>query len=368
MFQRIRALLVKEFLAIFLDRASRISIIVPPILQLFVFSYAATFDLNRVRMAVFNADDGAISRELIGRFQGNATFDIVRVLRAEHEVQPLLERGEALLVLRIDASCSRQLAQGAGCPVQVLIDGRNSNTAMLALSYVRAIVSTLNEEMMQQRGQQMPARLTVRAWFNPNLESRWFIVPGMIALLGMIVTLVVTALSVARERESGTFDQLLVTPLRPWEIMVGKALPGLLVGLVEVSFIIVLSVLWFRIPLQGSLLTLYPALIVYLLAIVGVGLMLSSFAVTLQQALLGSILFIVPAVTLSGFTTPIANMPQWMQDCTLINPMRYFLVVVRRVFLEDAQMPLLLGEIWPMALIAVCTLTLATWLFRNRLY
>ncbi len=368
MLQRIRALLVKEFLAIFLDKASCMAIVVPPIIQLFVFSYAATFDLNRVRMALFNADTGALSREFISRFEGNPTFDIVQTLQAEHEIQPLLDRSEVLLVLRIDGSCSRRVAQGESCPVQVLIDGRNSNTAMLALNYVRAIVADINEELLQRQGRGMPARLAIRAWFNPNLESRWFIVPGIVALLGMIVTLVVTALSVAREREDGTFDQLLVTPLRPWEIMVGKALPGLLVGLVEVSIIIFLSVYWFRIPLQGSLFTLYPALIVYLLAIVGVGLMLSSFAATLQQALLASILFIVPAVILSGFTTPIANMPQWMQRLTLINPMRYFLVVVRRVFLEGAEMSLLLGEIWPMALIAVCTLWLATWLFRNRLF
>ncbi len=368
MIRRIHALILKEFLALFLDRSSRLAIIVPPIIQLFVFGYAATFDLNRVRLAIFNEDRGSISRELISRFEGNPTFDIVAYPQAEHAIQGLIDNEKTLMVLRIASDCSRQMAHGESCPVQVLIDGRNSNTAMLALNYVRAIVTDLNEDLMARRGQAMPARLAVRAWFNPNLESRWFIVPGIIALLGMIVTLMVTALSVAREREDGTFAQLLVTPLRPWEIMVGKSLPGLLVGLFEVSLIIALTTYWFQIPLHGSLISLYPPLVIYLLSVIGVGLMISSFSTTLQQALLGSILFIVPAVTLSGFTTPIANMPQWMQYITVINPMRYFLIVVRRVFLEGTGLPLLVNEIWPMALIAACTLSLATWLFRHRLH
>ena len=208
----------------------------------------------------------------------------------------------------------------------------------------------------------------MRAWFNPNLESRWFIVPGIIALLAMIVTLVVTALSVAREREAGTFDQLLVTPLRPWEILIGKAMPGLIVGVGEASLIIVVTVFWFKIPLVGKLSVLYPALIIYVLSIIGVGLMISSFSTTLQQALLGAFLFIVPAVILSGFSTPIANMPEFMQALTYLDPMRYFLTIVRRVFLEGAGMDYFVHDLWPMSLIDLVTLSLATWLFRHRMY
>ena len=208
----------------------------------------------------------------------------------------------------------------------------------------------------------------MRAWFNPNLESRWFIVPGIIALLAMIVTLMVTALSVAREREAGTFDQLLVTPLRPWEILIGKAMPGLIVGVGEASLIILVAVYWFRVPLVGELATLYPALIIYVLSIIGVGLMISSFSTTLQQALLGAFLFIVPAVTLSGFSTPIANMPDFMQTLTYLNPMRYFLTIVRRVFLEGAGLEYFWHDLWPMTIIAAVTLTMATWLFRHRMY
>ena len=368
MFRRIKALILKEFLAIFLDKSSRMSIIVPPIMQLLIFGYAATFDLTGARVVLFNEDNGAVSRDLISHFTNTSAFEIVGSIHSEDEIAPLINNQKTLLVLRIGSNCSQKLANKESCPVQVLIDGRNSNTAMLALNYVNAIITEFNETYMHSKGTSLPAHLDIRAWFNPNLESRWFIVPGIIALLGMIVTLVVTSLSVAREREEGTFDQLLVTPLQPWEIMVGKSLPGLIVGVFEVSIIIAIAIFWFKIPFMGSLLTLYPILIIYLLSIIGVGLMISSFSTTLQQALLGSFLFIVPAVTLSGFVSPIANMPIFLQYLTLIDPMRYFLVVVRRVFLEGTELLYFTQEIWPMALIAVCTLSLATWLFRHRLY
>ena len=367
--RRIIALIIKELLALFRDKKSRMAVIVPPILQLLIFGYAATFDLEHAALAILNEDSGAISQELIGRFTSSAGFRVVGYLGSEAEIAPLIDSKGALLVLRIGQQCSSNLAQGESCPVQVLIDGRNSNTAMLALNYVRTIISDFNEELAEKTtGRKLPARLHLRAWFNPNLESRWFIVPGIIALLAMIVTLVVTALSVAREREAGTFDQLLVTPLRLPDILIGKAMPGLIVGVGEASLIILVAVFWFKVPLVGQLTTLYPALIIYVLSIIGVGLMISSFSTTLQQALLGSFLFIVPAVILSGFSTPIANMPMFMQKLTYLDPMRYFLIIVRRVFLEGASIEYFWHELWPMSVIAACTLSLATWLFRHRMH
>ncbi len=365
---RLLALIIKEFLALFRDKKSRMAVIVPPILQLLIFGYAATFDLEHATLAIFNEDSGSFSRELAARFERSSGFDVVGFLRSEAEIAPLIDRKGALLVLRIGEQCSQQVAQGESCPIQVLIDGRNSNTAMLALNYVRTIVTDFNQEKAALSSSGLPAQLSMRAWFNPNLESRWFIVPGIIALLSMIVTLVVTALSVAREREAGTFDQLLVTPLRPWEILIGKAMPGLIVGVGEASLIIAVTMFWFKIPLVGSLAVLYPALVIYVLSIIGVGLMISSFSATLQQALLGAFLFIVPAVILSGFSTPIANMPQFMQALTYLDPMRYFLTIVRRVFLEGAGMEYFIHDLWPMSLIALVTLSLATWLFRHRMY
>jgi ABC-2 type transport system permease protein len=365
---RVLALIRKEFLALFRDKKSRLTIIVPPIVQLLVFGYAATFDLNHVRFALFNEDGGAASRELATRFSGSNAFELVENLHSEAGIAPLIDSREVLVVLHIGPRCSSNLAQKEECVLQVLIDGRNSNTAMLALNYVRNIVMEFNRDWMDRHGGTMPARLNIRAWFNPNLESRWFFIPGIIALISMVVTLVVIALSVAREREDGTFDQLLVTPFRPWEIMAGKAVPGILIGVGEASMIMLLAVVWFKIPLQGSLLALYPALVIYILSIIGVGLMISAISATQQQALLGAFLFIVPAVILSGFSTPIANMPGFMQALTYLDPMRYFLIIVRRVFLEGAGFGYFWPEIWPMIVIATVNLAAATWFFRHRMY
>ncbi len=366
---RLHALIIKEFLALFRDKKSRLAIIIPPILQLLVFGYAATFDLDHVNLAVWDEDCSPVSRELVARFSNSSAFNLVGHVKAEQEASTLINTTRALLVLHISPQCAEKYTQGKSCPVQVLIDGRNSNTAMLALNYVRDIVSTYNQALVEETPERiLPVRLQMRAWFNPNLVSRWFIVPGIVALLGMIVTLLVTSLSVAREREAGTFDQLLVTPLRLWEILIGKAMPGLVVGVAESSIIILITVYWFKVPLLGSLAALYAGLSIYILAIIGVGLMISSMSTTLQQALLGAFLFIVPAVILSGFATPIANMPKFMQTMTYLDPMRYFLIIVRRVYLEGAGLMEFGHQLWPMTIIAAITLSAATWLFRHRMY
>jgi ABC-2 type transport system permease protein len=253
--------------------------------------------------------------------------------------------------------------------VQVILDGRNSNTALLALNYVRSIVIAFNQTWAARHGQAgPPVHLEIRSWYNANLESRWFIVPGIVGLLTLVVTLIVTALSVAREREAGTFDQLLVTPLRPVEILIGKSIPGLLIGLLQGSLIIGIAVYGFGVPLRGSIGALYLGMALFLLSAVGVGLMISSLAVTQQQGLLGAFLFMVPAVILSGFATPIANMPEAVQLLTYLNPLRYFLIVLRGVFLEGASYGLLLHQYWPMAVIGLMSLTVAGGLFRHRMY
>lgn len=369
MWQRVLTLVLKEFLALLKDKKSRMVIIVPPMLQLMVFGYAATFDLNHVPFAVYNEDRGAAARDLIAHFSGSHSFQLVSRITHEAQVRPLIDNKDVLLVLHIGPDFSRKLAQGRTADVQLLIDGRNSNTALLASNYARDIVNAFNTEWSARQGLSAPpAHLEMRAWFNPNMESRWFIVPGIVGLLTLVVTMLVTALSVAREREQGTFDQLLVTPLRPVEILIGKALPGLIIGLFEASLIITLAVLWFHVPLIGHLATLYTGVLLFLLSGVGVGLMISSLSVTLQQALLGAFLFMVPAVILSGFSTPIANMPPLVQDFTLLNPLRYFMVVLRSVFLEGAPFGLLVPQFWPMAVIGVVTLAAAAWLFRRRMY
>ena len=366
--RRIAALAIKELLAILRDRKSRIVLIGPPIAQLLVFGYAATFDLNNIPVAVYNEDRSAPSRELVARLTGSPHFDLVRYVDHDAQIAPVIDNKDALMVLHLGPRFSEYLKRGKTAPVQLIIDGRNSNTALLALGYLRTILTDFNIDWSRQHGRPVPpAALKIRPWYNENLLSRWFIVPGIVGLLALVITTIVTGLSVAREREAGTFDQLLVTPLRPIEILIGKSIPGILIGLIEGSFILLVVVLWFEVPLRGSLGALYLGMFLFLLSAVGIGLMISSLAVTQQQGILGAFLFLVPAVILSGFATPISNMPELVQQLTLINPMRYFMVILRGVFLEGDSYELLFNQYWPMAIIAIVTLSLAGWLFRNRM-
>lgn len=366
--QRIVALAIKELLAVLKDKRSRIVLVVPPILQLLVFGYAATFDLNDIPVAIYNEDRGATSRELVARVLGSPHFHLYQVIDHDEQITPLIDDKAVLIVLHFEPQFSAKLAQGRTAQVQVIIDGRNSNTALLVQSYLRNIISDFNLDWARRTGQPTPpATLYVRAWFNSNMASRWFIVPGIIGLLTLVITTIVTALSVAREREAGTFDQLLVTPLRPVEILIGKSFPGVLIGSIEGSFILFMAVYWFDVPLRGSLGALYIGMFLFILSAVGIGLMISSLAVTQQQGMLGAFLFLVPAVILSGFATPIANMPEVVQWLTYINPLRYFLIILRGVFLEGDTYSLVIHYYWPMAIIAVVTLSFSRWLFRHRI-
>jgi len=369
MLARILALVLKEFLALLKDKRSRIVLIVPPLIQMVVFGYAATFDLKNVPFAIYNEDRGVASRELLAAFDGAVSFNRVAELGHESEIAPLIDGRHALMVVHVGQNFSANMLAGRSGALQVIVDGRNSNTALLAINNAREIVDRYNRAWLAAHGgSQPPASIETRAWFNPNLESRWFFLPGIVGIITLLVTMLVTAMSVAREREQGTFDQLLVTPLRPVEILIGKTLPGFIIGMGEASVIVLAAVFWFKVPLLGSLFTLYTGIALFLLSGVGIGLMISSFAATQQQGLLGAFMFLVPAIILSGFATPIRNMPQLVQDITLLDPMRYFLVVLRGVFLEGVPFHLLLPQFWPMALIGITAFSIAGWLFRHRMY
>ncbi|OYY73209.1 MAG: antibiotic ABC transporter permease [Gammaproteobacteria bacterium 28-57-27] len=369
MWQRIIALSIKEFQALLRDPRSRFVIIIPPLLQLLVFSFAATFDLNHVPLAVYNQDGSQAAQALIARFTGSQHFTLTAPIEREADIPQRINEQDALMVLNIGPRFEHHLLVDRPASVQIIIDGRNSNTAAIALGYASTIVQDFNTDWQQDHGlPALPSVMQTRAWFNPNLESRWFIIPGIVGLLMLVVVMVVTALSVAREREQGTFDQLLVTPLRPFEILVAKAIPGMVIGLLEATAIILLAVTVFAVPLHGSLLTLYTGIALFLLSATGVGLMISALSATLQQAVLGVFLFLVPAVILSGFATPIANMPPLVQDLTLINPLRYFMVILRSVFLEGSSFDGLIDQFWPLGVIGLSTLAFAGWLFRNRMH
>jgi ABC-2 type transport system permease protein len=366
--QRILALTRKEMLALLRDAASRAVLIGPPIIQLVVFGYAATFDLKDIPFVVYNQDSGVYSRDLIASFTGSPNFQLLHAVRSQKELAAAINNQSALLAIDIGPDFTRNLARGQSAHIQFILDGRDSNTAAIASGYAQSIVQSFNRSWIAQHGGSPPSTVLIqRAWFNPNLESRWFIVPGICGILTLLVSMLTTGLSVAREREMGTFDQLLVTPLRPAEILPGKALPGFIVGTFEGSLIILMAIFWFHVPFTGSILALYFGLFCFLLSTVGIGLMISSMAVTQQQGLLGVFLFMVPAIVLSGFATPIANMPAAVQYITLLDPLRYFLIILRECFLEGAGGSLLWPQYLPLIAIGLVSMIIAGQLFRRRL-
>lgn len=368
MFGRIRALVLKELLAVLRDRRSRAVLIVPPLLQLTIFAFAATLDVKAVELAVLDQDGGAAAVELVQRFSGAPYFSGVRHLAGAEQVAPVLEREQAMAVLVLAQGFSRDVAALRPATAQLLLDGRRSNTSQIVQGYVQAIVDGYNQDLAQARGEPgPPARLMVRAWFNPNLDYLWFTVPNLIGMLTMVVGLIVTSLSVAREREMGTFDQILVTPLSPREILAGKTIPAMILGLAEGQLIVAAAIVLFRIPFLGAFPVLLLAQFLFLLSVVGVGLFISSLCKTQQQAILGTFTFMIPAMLLSGFATPIETMPELLQLISQANPLRYFLVAVRGVLLKGMSLGMVLEVVWPLVPIAMVTLGLSSWLFRRRL-
>jgi len=365
---RILALTRKELLAVLKDRRSRLSLLIPPVVQAFIFGYAATYDLNHVTYAALDQDHSAASRQLLAGLDGSGVFERVADLQRASDVKSLIDARRALLIVQIDQQFERHLLSGQSADLQLIADGRNSTTAGTAMSYVSSIVDQFSADWGRDHGiAPPPVQLVARAWYNPNLETRWFMIPGMIGTLTLIQTLLLTAMSVAREREQGTFDQLLVTPFRPFEIMAGKALPSLVVGSIQAGGVLVVAQLWFRIPFAGSYFTLYAGLLMFLFAAVGIGLLVSAVAATMQKAMLYSMLLVLPFSLLSGLTTPISSMPNVVQYLTAINPLRYAIDITRRVYLEGVGLDLLISDLWPLALIAALTLTAASWMFGNRI-
>jgi ABC-2 type transport system permease protein len=366
--QRLLTLIVKELLAAWRDPKGRYILIVPPLVEMLVFSFAATQEVKNVRMAVLNEDHGTIARDLVARFEGSPNIGAVRFLRGEADVAPAIDSRSVLMVLRIGASFSREVEAGRPAAVQLVLDGRRSNAATIVAGYAQAILDSYNRELAAARGTPAPpSDVVARVWFNPNRETTWNTVPSLVATLTTLLGLVVTALSVARERELGTFEQLLVSPLSPVEIIIGKTVPALLIGLAAVTGMILVGLVVLRVPFTGSVGLLYASMTVYLAAVIGVGLFISSLARTQQQAVLGAFVFMVPAILLSGFASPIENMPDWLQTATLANPVRHFLVIVKGLFLKNMPAREVLHNLWPLALIALSTLSAATWLFRRRL-
>ncbi len=357
------ALIRKELLALLKDPANRTLLFAPALVQTLLFGYGATFDLTHAPYAVLDLSNGAASREILARIDGTAVFTRVATLGSSDGIAAQIDSGDALLVVVFPSDFGSRLAGGATAPMQVILDGRNSATAAAASSQVAAIVAAYNAAL----GAAPPVTIVRRAWFNPNYESRWNLMPAMIASLSMLQTLMIAALSVAREREQGTFDQLLVTPLRPWQILIGKALPAILIGLLQSTIIFLVILFWFRIPMNGSVWLLYLGLVTFTTAAVGIGLSISAVSLTMQQAMLYTFMLVMPLMLLSGLLTPIRNMPWILQVATYANPLRFGIDTVRRVYLEGATFADIAPNFVPLLAVAAVTLPLAGWLFRHRL-
>jgi len=365
---RILALIRKEMLAMFKDPKSRVSLFLPPILQCLLFGYAATYDLNNVPYALVDHDRSEVSRALVARLDGSGIFTRIATLDQAGQAAPFIDDRRAVILIVIDRDFERHLLAGQPAPVQVIADGRNSNTAGTAQGYVATILAAFGQEWRASHGLSAPGvRVTTRAWYNPSLETRWNMIPSLIGTITMMMTMMLTAMSVAREREEGTFDQLLVTPFRPTEIMIGKALPSMMVGLTQSTLIFLVAQFWFQIPFSGSYLILYLGLVLFLSAAVGIGLFLSSIVANMQQAMILTFVFLMPFMLLSGLTAPISNMPEALQTFTLINPLRYAISITHQVYLEGAGLTQLAPEMLALVAIALVTLPFSAWMFRYRL-
>lgn len=364
---RLVALVIKELLTLFRDPKVRIVLIAPPLLQLFLFSFAATLEVNNVALAVYNQDLGKHGHELVSRLGGSKTF--TRILFADRgdAFTSIIDEQKAIAAVHIPQDFSRKLEEGGQAQLQIILDGRRSNAAQIVNGYISQLVMNYGFEIQGKKGSHPASPIVARNWFNENLLYMWFTVPSLVGVLAMLITLMVTALSVAREKELGTFDQLLVSPLMPYEILMGKTIPAILVGLGESLLILGVSIFIFKIPFIGSFFLLALTLLIFILSVVGVGLFISALVKTQQQAILGTFTFMVPSITLSGFAAPIENMPHWLQTATLLNPLRHCLVTVRGLFLKDLPLSEVWGHTWPLLLIGVCGLSLANWFFTTRL-
>ena len=354
MFRKVRYLFVKELIQTLRDKRMRITLIVPPILQLIIFGYAANLDVKHIRTAIRDLDQSVESRDLIGRFGSSKYFDIVSFPNTPREVKDLINQGDVTVSIEIPTDFSRKLKKGDTATVQIILDGSESNTALIALGYANQILSEFSTQVLVKRlnragmigFEEAGVDLQHRTWFNPNFESRLFYVPGVIASIAFLIPIILTAQAIVREREIGTLEQIMVTPIRSWELMLGKTLPFALIGLFDVIMIALIGVFWFEVPLRGNPLVLLLGAVLFLMSSVAIGLFISTICSTQQQAQISTFFFAMPAFTLSGFAFPIENMPEWIQYLTYANPLRYFLVIIRGVFLKGNGLDIL----WPQML------------------
>ncbi len=375
MWERILTLLVKEFRSVLRDPRMRLVIIGVPIVQTLIFGYAVSLDVRHVPLVVVDRDNTPASRESVARFTGSSCFDAIAHTADPDEAARYIDSAEAAALLQIDAGFERRLHAGQTAPLQLVVDGADSNTARFVVNYANAIVATAEQALTLERTARRAGRplaigavdLRPRAWFNADLESRNFYVPGIIAMMIMLVTLMLTSMAIVREKEVGTIEQIMVTPIRPVEFILGKSAPFAAVGFLDVALVSAVALFWFQIPFRGSFLLLLLGVALFLLTTLGIGLFISTVSRTQQQAMMTTFFFFFPAMLFSGFIFPIANMPPFFQYLSLADPLRYILVVIRGVFLKGVGFEILWPQLAALLALGVFVMAVAVSRFRKTL-
>jgi ABC-2 type transport system permease protein len=374
MLNRLVNILIKEFIQLWRDKWGRFRLIVPPILQMLAFGYAATFEVYHVSTAVLDLDQTQESRELTARFTSSNRLHIVKLAKSQEEINAAIDNGDAVVALVIHAGFTNLLRKGQAPPLQVIVDGTNSNTALIALGYVNTIAEQFAQDYaneLEQRIGGMQAMRTAqvtleqRPWYNPDLNGRWFFVPGVIGTLTLVITVNLTAFAIVREREVGTLEQIMVTPIRPAEFILGKTVPFFLVGLGEVVLVAAVGILWFQVPFVGNPAVLLLGTALFLLSTLAMGLLISTICSTQQQAFATTFFVLNPVFILSGFSFPLSSMPEVLQWATYANPLRFYLVVIRGTFLKGVGLDVLWPDLAAMTAIAACLLTVSILRFKK---
>jgi ABC-2 type transport system permease protein len=376
MYRRIFELLMKEFLQLKRDKSARFRLLIPPIVQMLLFGYAATFEVFNISTVVLDQDHSQTSRALVSAFTSSSRFRLVEIPAALADAKDAIERSRAQVAVVVPPGFAELLRKGQTAPIQVLVDGTNSNTALIALGYVNQIAGAYGQAValdLAQRTGKFAGRPLVnvnmaeRYWYNPNLNSRWFFVPGVIGTLTLITIVNLTAFAIVREREVGTLEQILVTPIRPFEFIIGKTLPFFLIGLVQVSLVAVVGTLWFHVPFKGNPFVLLLGTCLFLLSTLAIGLLISTICRTQQQAFASNFFVLNPMFILSGFSFPIPSMPEALQWLTYLDPLRYFLVIVRGTYIKDVGMDILWPQMLALLVLGCSLLGIAMLRFRKSL-
>ena len=369
MVERVRHMVVKEFIQVFRDRRNWVMLFLTPLIQLFMFGYIVTTDVNNVITAFYDLDRSRESREFARRLESSGYFSIRYTPGSAGEIRELLDRGKVLCALQINRGFGSDLKRGIPTEIQVIVDGTDSNTATVAMGYATKVITQYANDFMAPAimARQLKVDFRTRVWYNPDLRSRNYNVPGVIASIIMLTCLLLTSSAVVRERETGTMEQLMVTPIRPIELMLGKTIPFAMISFADMAIVTTVGIFWFHIPMKGALVLLLLGTSVYLLSVLGIGLFLSTIAKTLQQSLMATMFFFMPSMLLSGFMFPIENMPVIFQYLTYLNPLRYFLIIIRGVFLKGSGVHLLWPQMGALLFLGTVIIMLSSLRFRKRL-